>query len=166
MRRCIRFVILLTALLPTSSLRAEPIHDAARKGDVAEVKRLLRKDPKLVNLVETRKRKEGGVTPLHYAAEKGHITVVELLLASGADIEARGSYGTALELAIYFGHYDVAELLLEKGASLDIFSASGLGKTTEMERLLRADKTLIDATDPDGRTALHWAAYHGSKDCR
>jgi cytohesin len=164
MCRFIRSVILLTAGLVAwnaSFLRAEPIHDAAGKGDVAEVKRLLEQDPKLVNLVES--AKSGGVTPLHHAAKKGHKAVVELLLASGADIDARGSYGTALELAVFNSHRDVAKLLLDKGARLDIFTASGLGKKDEVERLLRADKTLIKAADPDGRTALHWAAYTGQK---
>jgi ankyrin repeat protein len=114
MCRLICSVMLLTAglvALNVSFLQAEPIHDAARKGDVAEVRRLLRHDPKLVNLVET--GITGGVMPLHYAAEKGHKAVVELLLASGACIYARGPRGTALELAIYFGHSDVAELLLQ-----------------------------------------------------
>jgi len=164
MRRLIRNVILLTAGLiawDASFLRAEPIHDAARKGDVAEVKRLLEQDPKLVNLAE--RAMNSGVVPLHYAAEEGHEAVVELLLASGARIDARGSYGTALELAVFFGHRDVAELLLGKGARLDFFTASGLGKTDEMERFLRADQSLIDAADHDGQTALHWAAYTGQK---
>ncbi len=164
MCRFIRGVVLLAVGLVAWNaplLRAEPIHDAAREGDVAEVRRLLEQEPKLVNLEET--AKSGGVTPLHHAAENGHQAVVELLLASGADIEARGSYGTALELAILNSHRDVAELLLKKGARLNIFTASGLGKTNEIERLLRADKTLIKAVDLDERNALHWAAYTGQK---
>ena len=164
MRGLIRNVVLLTAGLiawDASLLRAEPIHDAARKGDIAEVKRLLEQDPKLVNLVE--RAMNSGVTPLHYAAESGHKAVAELLLASGAKIDARGSYGTALELAVFFGHRDVAELLLAKGARLNIFTAAGLGNTDEMERFLRADKTLIDAADHDGQSVLHWAAYTGQK---
>jgi ankyrin repeat protein len=164
MCRLIRSVIILTAGLVAwnaSLLQAEPIHDAARKGDVAEVKRLLEQDPDLVDLVE--RSKSSGVTPLHHAAKEGHKTVVELLLASGADIDARGSYGTALELAVFFGHRDIAELLLKRGVRLDIFTASGLGKMDEIKRLLRVDKTLVMAADPDGQTALHWAAYTGQK---
>ena len=160
----IRNVVLLTAGLiawDASFLRAEPIHDAARKGDIAEVKRLLEQDPKLVNLTET--AMNSGVTPLHYAAERGHKAIAELLLTSGARIDARDTYGNALELAVFYSHRDVAELLLAKGARLDIFTASGLGKIDEMERFLRADKTLIDATDFEGKTALHWAAQTGQK---
>jgi ankyrin repeat protein len=129
MCRLIRNVVLLTAGLiawNASLLQAEPIHDAARKGDVAEVKRLLEQDPKLVNLEE--RAKSRGVTPLHHAAREGHKAVVELLLASGADIDARGSYGTALELAVFNSHRDVADLLLKRGVRLDIFTASGVGQ--------------------------------------
>ncbi|HBI44729.1 MAG TPA: hypothetical protein DDY78_18035 [Planctomycetales bacterium] len=165
MCRLIRSVIILTAGLvawDASLLQAEPIHDAARKGDVAEVKRLLEQDPKLANLEQSRS-KNNGVTPLHYAAEEGHKAAAKVLLAFGARVDARGSYGTALELAVFNSHPDVAELLLDKGARLDIFTASGLGKTDLIERLLIVDKKFVKAVDSDGQTALHWAAYTGHK---
>lgn len=165
MRRLIGAVLALTVGLTTwdaQRVRAEPIHDAARNGDVAEVKRLLALDPSFANLVDT-EAKNNGVTPLHYAAEKGRKAVAQMLLAAGADIDARGSMGTALELAVFCGHTDVAELLLDKGGRLDLFTASGLGRTDDIVRLLNKDKTLIDAEDADGQTALHWAAYTGQK---
>ena len=51
-------------------------------------------------------------TPLHSAAVRGHTEVVELLLAEGAEVNARMSKGyTALQLAEQEGHARVAELL-------------------------------------------------------
>ena len=165
MRRLFSAVIMLSVGLTAwhvQPVRAEPIHDAARHGDAAEVKRVLALDPSLANLVDT-EAKNNSVTPLHYAAEKGHKAVAQVLLAAGADIDARGSMGTALELAVFLGNTDVAELLLDKCARLDIFTASGLGRTGDIVRLLAKDKTLLDAEDADGQMALHWAAYTGQK---
>jgi len=34
-----------------------------------------------------------GQTPLHWAAEKGHVSVVELLMTSGASVEAEDAFG-------------------------------------------------------------------------
>ena len=36
---------------------------------------------------------QDGWTPLHFAADKGHVQVAELLLAKGADIEAKDKVG-------------------------------------------------------------------------
>ena len=51
-------------------------------------------------------------TPLHAAAEGGHIDMVRLLLERGAKKEGKDSHGrTAAERAKGFGHADVAELI-------------------------------------------------------
>jgi hypothetical protein len=50
------------------------LHDAAYKGDVERVKKLLKKGK------NPNARDEYGDTPLHWAALKGHVDVVKLLL--------------------------------------------------------------------------------------
>lgn len=53
-----------------------------------------------------------GYTPLHIAAERGHLAVVMLLVASGAKVSARnGSSKSALDLAIESDHAVVARYL-------------------------------------------------------
>lgn len=52
-----------------------------------------------------------GKTPLHYAAGKGHIQVVESLLTHHADPEIRYHGKTAEDLARDHGKHDVAEML-------------------------------------------------------
>ena len=55
------------------------------------------------------------LTP-HLASYLGHIDVVELLLAKGADVNAKGRDGfTPLHAAITDGHPDVADLLRQHG---------------------------------------------------
>lgn len=55
------------------------------------------------------------------AGRNGHTQVVELLLDSGAAIDAKGVFGaTALHWAAMNGHRSTIELLVARGASLDI----------------------------------------------
>jgi ankyrin repeat protein len=82
------------------------IHWAALEGRIEEVKTLLKADPDLVF-----SRDEKGRTPLHNAAYNGHKSVVELLLASNAEVNAKDDKGTTpLRLAGSRGHQDLVEL--------------------------------------------------------
>ena len=60
-------------------------------------------------------------TPLHYAAERDYGDLVELLIAAGAEIDAKtsaaGAPGTPLDWAVRAGQEDVAELLRQHGAT-------------------------------------------------
>jgi serine/threonine-protein phosphatase 6 regulatory ankyrin repeat subunit B len=66
--------------------KAGNIHDAAKEGKVSEVKGLLNRDASLVNAGD-----QNGCTPLHYGIFHG--SIAEVLLAKGADINARDSEG-------------------------------------------------------------------------
>lgn len=61
-----------------------PLHEAARRGETAIVRDLLRAGA-IVNLPDH----EAGATPLHSAACGGHPDVISLLLSAGALISAR-----------------------------------------------------------------------------
>ena len=55
---------------------------------------------------------DNGYTPLAYAAMKGSLPMIELLLRNGADPQAVTKEGdTPVELALRFGHPEVAEAL-------------------------------------------------------
>lgn len=64
------------------------IFDAICAGHVKEVAMLLKQYPGLVASKDT-----NGDTPLHYAAFTGHQEIVKLLLASGAEVNARDNSG-------------------------------------------------------------------------
>jgi len=58
--------------------------------------------------------------PLVVAAARGHVTVVQALLAKGAHIEAVDNKGrTALQIASENGMIDVVRLLLANGANVE-----------------------------------------------
>jgi ankyrin repeat protein len=67
-----------------------------------------------------------GGTALHWAAGRGHDTVVRLLLEHGADLAAKDGDGdTALHVAAGRGYDIVVRLLLEKGADVTATTVHG-----------------------------------------
>ena len=67
--------VTLVALVWSSLAFCGEIHDAARNGDLAKVKALLKENPDLVS-----SKDDDGTTPLHQAAIGGHRDVAEFLL--------------------------------------------------------------------------------------
>jgi len=119
-----RFAVLLIvfALTATAPGVCAPIHDAARSGDLAKVKSLLAAHPDLL----AAKDDQYGQTPLHIAAFNDRKDVVEFLLASKADVNAKAKNGsTPLHLAAAAGHKDIVELLLNAKADIDALDNEG-----------------------------------------
>ena len=113
---------------------------------------------------------EIGRTALHLAALGGQEAVVQLLVETGADIEAKDKYEkTALYLAAQCGHEAVVRLLMEMGADTeakDIYERTALhlaawGGEETVVRLLMEMGADIEAKDIYGTTALHLAARGG-----
>ena len=73
-------------------------------------------------------RTNAGSTPLHDAALGGNRATVEMLLAHGAEIEARDSESkvTPLYYAVQMERAEAAEALLRKGARTDVRNARGV----------------------------------------
>lgn len=87
---------------------------AALKGQTDWVQRLLDRGARLEGLVEPGGR---GWTPLHYAASGPQPAVVQLLVARGAQVDARSANGsTPLMMAARYGSEDGALWLLARGA--------------------------------------------------
>jgi ankyrin repeat protein len=65
-------------------------------------------------------------TPLHYAALQGNREVVSLLIAAGADVNARCKWGwTPLMRACNGGYLQVTVVLLEEGADPHLVNSEG-----------------------------------------
>jgi len=104
------------------------------------------------------------------AAWDGRTAVVELLLAAGADVDAKDEDGwTALHDAAWGGHAAVAELLLAAGADVNaqdndgwiaLHDAARNGHSAVVELLLEAGAD-VNAKNKNGWTALHYAAFYG-----
>lgn len=111
--------------------------------------RMIAEDPERV-----RERGGDGQTPLHFAASR---RVVDLLLAAGADLDARDvdHRSTAAEWMLDrtqgAGRYDLANYLVERGASADIFLAAALGLNDRVRAMLRAAPDLLDLRTGEGQ---------------
>ncbi|KAF8057662.1 XDH1 [Scenedesmus sp. PABB004] len=71
-------------------------------------------------------RDEQGCTALHFAADRGRVDAVRLLLAAGADANAQDHDGQApLHYAAMCGHEAACRLLLELGADAGLVDAEG-----------------------------------------
>ncbi|KAF8632601.1 hypothetical protein AX15_001806 [Amanita polypyramis BW_CC] len=84
------------------------IHGLAVDNNVSGLTALLEKDPDL----DPNARDEFKYTPLHLAADRGNLDIVNLLLEKGADVSLKDPDDlTALELADVAGHEDIVKLL-------------------------------------------------------
>ena len=92
------------------------LHAAVGRRDLAGVRELLSRGDD-VNHRDPRPSPWDGETPLLIAAALGHVEMVELLMAHGADVNARSATGwTALIAACNAGNTEIARMLLDAGA--------------------------------------------------
>ena len=166
------FILVLVAFAcTTATVRAGPLHDAARDGDVERIVALLDQGEPVAA------PDDAGEPALLIAALAGHSDTVSVLLERGCDIHVRNKGGlTALHAAAYGGHADVAALLVEKGANVNdvanfyqmspLHAAAEEGHT-EVVSLLLGNGADVEARERSGYTPLtqagwreHWDAAH------
>lgn len=141
-----------------------PLHEAARKGDTAEVKRLLEAG------ADVQIRDADGETALHEAASYGRLDAVTVLLHAGAVVNAKDDNGyTPLHRAAENGHIEIVTRLLQAGAAIEatnkwkqppLYVAAQAGEAVVVTRLLQAGAQ-VNAKNKWWNTALHTAAEFG-----
>ncbi|XP_011625425.1 acyl-CoA-binding domain-containing protein 1 isoform X1 [Amborella trichopoda] len=94
-----------------SELKMEGIHVCAREGEMNNLLKYLEQGD-LVN-----SRDSDGRSALHWAVDRGHLDIVELLIKKNADVNAKDNEGqTALHYAAVCDRELIAKLLIEHGA--------------------------------------------------
>lgn len=79
-----------------------------------------------------------GWTPLHYAATKGHLDIMDLLLENNAFIDAESPNGTTpLMMASQYGTPEAVKLLLKAGADPLVKNSLGM---MALDFAIRADR--------------------------
>jgi outer membrane protein assembly factor BamB len=118
---------------PVNGDLSEDLWGAARKGDAGKVRALLAQGA-LVNA-----RTKYGATALSFAADKGHLEVLKVLLQNGADVNATDTFyqATPMTWAIYNGHAAVGRALVDAGAA-NLDAALVLAVAQENAEVVRA----------------------------
>lgn len=139
--------------------------DAAKDGDDERIIALL-KDGYPVDLASN-----VGTTALGYAAQRGHLRTVRLLLDSGSNVNLKNYFGSTPLLLAVCNNQDLAmvKYLMQRGAQLKdrddlgttpLMCASEHGNVSVVKFLL--DKNAeINARNRVGQTALFYAAREG-----
>ncbi|KAM8954197.1 ankyrin repeat domain-containing protein 6 isoform 1-T1 [Pelodytes ibericus] len=142
---------------------------AAYKGQVDNVVQLINKGAKVAVT-------KHGRTPLHLAANKGHLNVVQILLKAGCELDIQDDgHQTALHRAAVVGNSDILAVLIQEGCALDrqdkdgntaLHEASWHGFSQSVKLLVKAGANVL-ARNKAGNTPLHLACQNGhSQSCR
>ncbi len=161
-------MLIILALSPQPAAAVENIHDAAREGDLAAVKRILGSDPERLDSLDRFK-----YTPLDWAATRAQWDVVRWLVAAGASVGNVGwDGGTVLHRACHYDHPGIIQLLLDEGADPGLQNQWGrVALHVAARRDCRAAAAVLIASGVDllaatneGWTPLHVAAMSGHED--
>jgi ankyrin repeat protein len=147
-----------------------PLRHAFRVGYAGVMKMLLQH----MGLQGLEERIEMKWTPLMEACGEGKVGLVREIVQhmGGQELEETDNQGrTALHWAALEGRNEVVAILLDKGAQADIrdtgrstplMLAASRGHLGVVQLLVQhTEGQGLDATDEDGRTALHWAVKKG-----
>ena len=153
-------LLVATAATPPDS----PVADAAMRGDLSEVRELLRSG------ADVNAPQSDGLTALHWAADNGDAALASVLIYAGANLAplTRNDAYTPMHMAARGGHAELIEQLLEAGADAGV-ATSRTGVTPmhlaakagsgEAIRRLAAGGAHVDARDHQwGQTPLIFAA--------
>lgn len=160
--RTILFLLLAAAIITPLFSGNFRLNEAVKKGDLAEVKRLVATKEEGIDINE---RDQSGVSPLGNAIIVGHPAIATYLIKSGADLDHQSIKGyTPLHYAVAFQRLDVALLMLKSGARMDASNSEGIAplhqcallNRPEMAKLFLAFSDKIDIKNTNnGETPLH-----------
>ncbi|KAL9237439.1 hypothetical protein vseg_011986 [Gypsophila vaccaria] len=112
-----------------SDLKMEEVHGFAREGDVANLHKCIE------NGISVNIKDSEGRTPLHWAVDRGHLPVIELLLKNNADVNAKDNEGqTPLHYAVVCDREAVAEYLVKHSADVQAKDNDGTSPSDICEK--------------------------------
>jgi len=140
----------------------DKLYNAISGKDSKTIKEIIEGNPELVNIKDERMEN----TPLHDVALRGNKEGAEILIAAGADVNAKNKDGwTPLVYATSQGNKEVVKLLVEKGADINLEGVF----TTHRPLYLAVEnghkdlcELFIDKGAKDYELLLHAAAYFGN----
>ena len=110
-RHCAILSALFAAMLLTNA-HAQSLRQAVVAGDLTEVQRLLE--------AGSNANPDDLGAALYFAAQRGHVEIVGVLIENGAELNSVTKFGTPLQIAARGNHVRIVEMLLENGAKPDL----------------------------------------------
>ncbi len=131
---------------------------AIHANDAAEVAGVLARHPDLTTALDLPLPGGAfGATPLLAAVHHRNRDMIDVLLAAGANVNAR-SHWWAGGFGVLDGDHDLHQFLIDRGATVDAHAAARLGMVERLEALISDDPGVVHARGGDGQTPLHVAA--------
>lgn len=162
MKRWIVAAVVFVGLAGLAEAADAPLAAAIKKGDRAAALLLLSRKAD-VNVAEA-----NGTTPLHYAAYREDVDLVERLLKAGAKPSVANEFGsTPMSEAAAVGNAAIIRLLLQAGVDANspnregqtaLMAVARTGKVDAARALLDAGADVNAVEQWGGQSALMWAA--------
>ena len=149
-----------------SFINAQEISKIIRRGDLGEIKNLIKEDPGLIN----RSIDSYGWTPLIHAVESKNLETVKYFIKNGADINKKSKTGwSPLSRAVEINDKVIVTYLLTLDPQLPLKGKSGIafvhkaarGGFSKLTELLINEGVEISSKDKVGNTLLHSATIGG-----
>uniref|UniRef100_UPI00358FF7E5 histone-lysine N-methyltransferase EHMT2-like isoform X3 n=1 Tax=Myxine glutinosa TaxID=7769 RepID=UPI00358FF7E5 len=142
------------------------LYTAARQGEMQKVLLLLIEGLEPNNVNEN----QGKKTPMHAAAEHGHVEVLHILIQAGGNIDPpNDDLRTPLLLAAENNQLEVTKYLIKAGASLRqkddegatcLHLAAKKGNLNVVQFLLSTGQVNVNSQDDGGWTPIIWASEY------
>jgi hypothetical protein len=160
-------IVFLCVFFTVPPVFSADIHEAAKKGDLEQIQKMLDENPELLDALD-----KNGFTPLHWAVIFGKKDMIEYLIGKDADIKGlkkalRG--WTPLQSALFAYNNDMSDLLVAHGALKDLDREEGLtylylaassGNVSLINKLIKKGMPAA-SRNKYGDTPLHKAAVKG-----
>ena len=157
---------------------AEKLRRAITKGDVGDVKAILKAEGNGAKEACAWELPTGG-NALHYAASKGLVDIMSLILDTGVNVNCRRSEGdickgvTPLHEAVGEQHLDAVRFLIKKGANVSEQDDNGLSsihiacreKNVDLVQELFAAGAKVNVKDNRGASPLQVSILRNSNNC-
>ena len=156
-----------------SHATSQDLVDAASKGDLETVRRLVEQSEEGHEGLPLDVGDYDQRTALHLAAGEGRLLVVAYLLVAGAQPNPRDRWGgTPLDDALRQNHDECAKALRNAGGvvggrvqsrntATDLIQAASIGDLAQVIQMCEKEGLSINGCDYDSRSALHLAAGEG-----
>ena len=132
---------------------------AIKSHDAANVARVLERFPDFKSRLDEPLANAGfGSLPIVAAAEARDRDIVDLLVRSGANIDAVNDWWAGGFGVLDVAAPDMVEFLLDRGATMTAHAAARLGRLENLERIVSADPSAVHKRGGDGQTPLHFAS--------